>query len=84
MNSARPAAYHGGLSSPRVGRAITSRRKPMVRNTKQIKEDRDNYLDLACLLRDIGDITGYKTYLEHVKAMDRELNLRRYGAANVI
>lgn len=55
-----------------------------MRTKKQIERDRDCYLQMACVLRDAGDNAGYEKYLEHVKAMDRELNLRKYGAANVL
>lgn len=54
------------------------------RPIKDIKQDRDAYLEWAVLLRDMGDFKGYLKYVAEVKAMGRELMFQRYGCTNVI
>lgn len=49
------------------------------RPPNQIRRDLRCYLDLHRLLREIGDAAGAETYLQHVRAMERELELTRTG-----
>jgi len=54
------------------------------RHIREIREDLNNFLTMARLFRKMGDMVAYSEYLLHINAMERELNLRRCGAANVL
>ena len=55
-----------------------------VRTMRQMKEDYRNYIGMAKLFRDIGEMRCYRDYLRHAEAIEREMKLRRYGSALVL
>ena len=85
MKCARPATYRreSVVLSGR-GAPFNLRRKPMRRSVKEIKADRDAYLDMATILRKLGDNKAAEYYLIQVEAMNKELDYQRCGCTNVL
>ena len=49
------------------------------RTIREIKRDLRRYLFMHYVLNQVGAVEGQERYLRHIKAMERELELRRTG-----